>query len=91
MKLTDAQFEGQTKAKLGNTEIRSLVDGIVYEKLSYFLEENPAVARAILDKGVGAARAREAARQCPGTDPAQVRPGDRLAARQAGRLLGAGY
>ena len=46
MKLTDAQFEGQTKAKLGNTEIRSLVDGIVYEKLSYFLEENPAVATA---------------------------------------------
>ena len=63
VKLTDAQFEGQTKAKLGNTEIRSLVDGIVYEKLSYFLEENPAVARTILDKSVGAARAREAARR----------------------------
>ena len=63
VKLTEAQFEGQTKAKLGNTEIRSLVDGIVYEKLSYFLEENPAVARTILDKGVGAARAREAARR----------------------------
>ena len=63
VKLTDAQFEGQTKAKLGNTEIRSLVDGIVYEKLSYFLEENPAVAHTILDKGVGAARAREAARR----------------------------
>ena len=63
VKLTDAQFEGQTKAQLGNTEIRSLVDGIVYEKLSYFLEENPAVARTILDKGVGAARAREAARR----------------------------
>ena len=63
VKLTDAQFEGQTKAKLGNTEIRSLVDGIVYEKLSYFLEENPAVARTSLDKGVGAARAREAARR----------------------------
>ena len=63
VKLTDAQFEGQTKAKLGNTEIRSLVDGIVYEKLSYFLEENPAVVRTILDKGVGAARAREAARR----------------------------
>ena len=63
VKVTDAQFEGQTKAKLGNTEIRSLVDGIVYEKLSHFLEENPAVARTILDKGVGAARAREAARR----------------------------
>ena len=63
VKLTDAQFEGQTKAKLGNTEIRSLVDSIVYEKLTYYLEENPAVARTIMDKALGAARAREAARK----------------------------
>ena len=63
VKLTDAQFEGQTKAKLGNTEIRSLVDGIVCEELSDVLGENPAVAHTILDKGVGAARAREAARR----------------------------
>ena len=54
MKLTDAQFEGQTKAKLGNTEIRSLVDGIVYEKLSYFLEENPAVAKRHSGQGASA-------------------------------------
>ena len=63
VKLTEAQFEGQTKAKLGNTEIRSLVDSIVYEKLTYYLEENPAVARTIMDKALGAARAREAARK----------------------------
>ena len=63
VKLLEAQFEGQTKTKLGNTEIRSLVDSIVYEKLTYFFEENPAVARAILDKGLNAARAREAARR----------------------------
>ena len=63
VKLTDAQFEGQTKAKLGNTEIRSLVDSIVYEKLTYYLEENPPVARTIIDKALGAARAKDAARK----------------------------
>ncbi|HIY09190.1 MAG TPA: DNA topoisomerase (ATP-hydrolyzing) subunit B [Firmicutes bacterium] len=63
VKLEDAQFEGQTKAKLGNTEINALVSGMVYDKLSVYLEENPAVARAIIDKSVGAARAREAARK----------------------------
>ena len=63
VKLENAQFEGQTKAKLGNTEISALVSGMVYDKLSVFLEENPAVARAIIDKSVGAARAREAARR----------------------------
>ncbi len=63
VKLTEAQFEGQTKAKLGNTEIRSLVSGIVYDKLREFFEENPAVARAIYDKAMQAARAREAAKK----------------------------
>ncbi|NLL46426.1 MAG: DNA topoisomerase (ATP-hydrolyzing) subunit B [Clostridiales bacterium] len=63
VKLTDAQFEGQTKTKLGNSEIRTLVDNIVTEKLSTFLEENPSVGRAILDKAVMASRAREAARR----------------------------
>ena len=62
VKLTDAQFEGQTKAKLGNSEVRTLVSAIVSEKLEEFLEENPAVGRAILDKALTAARAREAAR-----------------------------
>ena len=63
VKLTDAQFEGQTKAKLGNSEIRTLVSAIVSEKLSEFLEENPAVGKVILDKALTASRAREAARK----------------------------
>ena len=63
VKLIDAQFEGQTKTKLGNSDIRILVDSIVGEKLSDFLEENPIVGKAILDKAVNAARAREAARK----------------------------
>ncbi len=63
VKLTEAQFEGQTKAKLGNSEMRTLVNNIVSEKLEIFLEENPAVGRAILDKALTANRAREAARK----------------------------
>ena len=63
VKLTEAQFEGQTKAKLGNSEIRTLVNGIVSEKLEEFLEENPAVGKAILEKALTASRAREAARK----------------------------
>ena len=63
VKLTDAQFEGQTKAKLGNSEIRTLVAGLVSDKLEEFLEENPGVGRAILDKALMANRAREAARK----------------------------
>ena len=63
VKLTDAQFEGQTKAKLGNASIRTLVDAIVSDKLMQFLDENPVVARTILDKAMMANRAREAARK----------------------------
>ena len=63
VRLMDAQFEGQTKSKLGNSEIKTFVDGLVSEKLATFLEENPAHARAILDKAVTASRAREAARK----------------------------
>ncbi len=63
VKLKDAQFEGQTKAKLGNSEIRSFVDSLLTEKLSEYFEENPAVTRVILDKALAAARAREAARK----------------------------
>ncbi len=63
VKLTEAQFEGQTKAKLGNSEIRTLVNAIVSEKLEIYLEENPAVGRAILEKALTANRAREAARK----------------------------
>ena len=63
VKLTEAQFEGQTKAKLGNAEIRTLVNAMVSEKLEEYLEENPAVGRAIVEKAMTASRAREAARR----------------------------
>ncbi len=63
VKLLDPQFEGQTKTKLGNSEIRGLVDSVVGEGLAAFLEENPAVGRTIVDRAVTAARAREAARR----------------------------
>ena len=58
VKLTEPQFEGQTKAKLGNSEMRTLVDSVVSDKLEQFLEENPAVGKAILDKAMTASRAR---------------------------------
>ena len=63
VKLTEAQFEGQTKGKLGNTDITPLVSKCVYEKLSTYFEENPAEAKAIFNKALDASRAREAARK----------------------------
>ena len=63
VKLPDAQFESQTKAKLGNSEVRTIVDNIVTEKLAEFYEENPSVAKAIIEKSLAASRAREAARK----------------------------
>ncbi len=63
VKLENPQFEGQTKAKLGNSEMRTLVDSVVSTKLEQFLEENPAVGKAILEKAMTASRAREAARK----------------------------
>ncbi|NLZ89253.1 MAG: DNA topoisomerase (ATP-hydrolyzing) subunit B [Clostridiales bacterium] len=63
VKLHEPQFEGQTKAKLGNSDVRGIVDSLVSAELGSFLEENPAVARAILDRCLAAARAREAARK----------------------------
>ena len=63
VKLTEAQFEGQTKAKLGNAHIRTLVDNIVSDQLMVYMEEHPQVARMILDKALTANRAREAARK----------------------------
>ena len=63
VKLTNPQFEGQTKAKLGNADIRTLVDSVVYDRLMVYLEENPAVGKAILEKAMMASRAREAARK----------------------------
>ena len=63
VKLTEAQFEGQTKTKLGNAFMRTMVDNMVYEKLSAYLEENPTTAKIVLDKAMTAARAREAAKR----------------------------
>ncbi|MDO5517212.1 MAG: DNA gyrase subunit B, partial [Clostridium sp.] len=63
IKIEDPQFEGQTKTKLGNSEVRGIVDSIVGEKISVFLEENPNVGKMIIDKALMAARARDAARK----------------------------
>ena len=63
VKIEDPQFEGQTKQKLGNSEARGAVDNIVSEQLTYFLEQNPAVAKVILEKSILAQRARDAARK----------------------------
>ena len=63
VKIEDPQFEGQTKQKLGNTEARGAVNSVVSEQLTYFLEQNPTVARTILDKAILAQRARDAARK----------------------------
>ena len=78
VKLTEAQFEGQTKGKLGNSEMRSFVYSMVTEKLSEFFEENPAAAKTIIEKCLEATRAREAARKA------------RDATRRKGALEGAG-
>ena len=63
VKVTEAQFEGQTKTKLGNSEIRSLVEKMVNEKLGEFFEENPGIAKIVVDKALTASRAREAAKR----------------------------
>jgi DNA gyrase subunit B len=63
VKLLEPQFEGQTKTKLGNSEMRGIVDSFLYEELGTFFEENPAVARRLVEKAISAARAREAARK----------------------------
>ena len=63
VRLTDAQFEGQTKSKLGNSEMRTVVDNLISEKLGVFFEENPSVAKTVLEKAMSAQRAREAAKK----------------------------
>ena len=62
VKIEDPQFEGQTKQKLGNSEARGAVDNIVSEQLTYFLEQNPQIAKSICEKSILAQRAREAAK-----------------------------
>ncbi len=63
IKIPEPQFEGQTKTKLGNSEVKGIVDSVVYEKLAEYFEENPAIAKTIIEKSLNAARAREAARK----------------------------
>ena len=63
VKVTEAQFEGQTKTKLGNSEIRTIVEKMVNEKLGEFFEENPTIAKIVVDKAMTASRAREAAKR----------------------------
>ncbi len=67
VKLTEAEFEGQTKGKLGNTEMKSLVNKMLYEKMMTYFEENPTVAKTIFSKALDASRAREAARKARDT------------------------
>ena len=89
VKIPHPQFEGQTKTKLGNTEVKGIVEAIVNDKLGAFLEENPGVARKIIGKAIDAARAREAARKARDLVRRKGRARRQLAARQAGRLPGA--
>ena len=63
VKITEAQFEGQTKSKLGNTDVQKMVNAMVYDKLMTYFEENPSIAKAIFSKALDASRAREAARK----------------------------
>ena len=87
VKLQNPQFEGQTKTKLGNTEVEALVATSVNEKLAEFLEENPSEARQIVEKAINAARARSAARKARDLTRRKGAARGRHAARQAGRLL----
>jgi len=85
VKLEDPQFESQTKSKLGNSEVRTIVNSLVGKQLADYLEENPQVAKLILDRCLAASRAREAARKA--RDPPQDGAGEREPAGQAGGLL----
>ena len=87
VKIEDPQFEGQTKQKLGNSEARSAVDAIVGEQLTYFLEQNPAVAKTMCEKSILAQRARACSQKGQGIDAQKDRPGWDGFARKTGRLL----
>ena len=86
VKLKEAQFEGQTKAKLGNTEIRTLVDNLISEKLSAYLRENPATARAIFEKSYGRQPGQRGRPEGQGAGKKKIRAGKRRPAGQAGGL-----
>ena len=84
VKIEDPQFEGQTKQKLGNSEARGAVDSVVSEQLTYFLEQNPAVAKTICEKSILAQRAREAARKARELTRSKNSSGGHVPARKAG-------
>ncbi len=90
VKVSNPQFEGQTKAKLGNSEVKGLVEALVNEKLATYFEENPAVARRILEKVVDAAAGPGSRAQSPGTNPAKGAPGKRFPSGKISRLSGEG-
>ena len=89
VKIPQPQFEGQTKTKLGNTEVKGIVETIVNDRLGAFLEENPVVAKRVIQKAIDAARAREAARKARDLVRRKGVARQQHAAGQAGRLPGA--
>ena len=88
VKIEDPQFEGQTKQKLGNSEARSAVDSVVSEQLTYFLEQNPSVAKTIVEKVRSGAACKGSGKKGAGFDEKKDCAGKYSPARQAGRLLG---
>ena len=88
VKLTECEFEGQTKGRLGNPAVKPFVEKMVFDKLMSYFEENPTVARAIFDKSISAQAAREAAKKGERHRTPEVRHGKRIPAGQAGRLPG---
>ena len=87
VKISEPQFGGQTKHSLGNTEARAAVDGVVSERLTVYLEQNPQVAKLILEKSILAQRAREAARKARELDQKKICSGWICTARKTGRLF----
>ncbi len=87
IKVKEAQFEGQTKTKLGNSEVKGIVDNIVSDGLKEFFEEHPGEAKSIVNKAISAARARQAARHARDLTRRKM-PGNQQPARETGRLLG---
>ena len=89
VKVPEPQFEGQTKTKLGNSEVKGIVEALVNEKFGSYLSERPTEAKKIVAKGVEAARVREATRKGQRFGAAQRRARFRLVARKTRRLPGA--
>ena len=87
VKVPDPQFEGQTKQKLGNTEVEGIVQTLVNEKLKDYLEENPNIAKRVIQKSIQAAQARDAASKGTGSHPPEGDIGFSVDARKTCRLF----